>query len=313
MEHAVLVGEFPAIDDPEGQRLLQSIKVMQPKSLALKDPSDSAQSLASVREMQREVKKRLGKGERGPMGHAFMTRNPLLPREYFVPQAVDEEVAKWNKNVEYSLLKCPGKYSIKVATFRGRVSLKAANDGEPDATDTRSPSDDDPLVVAAQHANDLTRALREKGWEAYEFHDRRESYVTVGSFDSAQQLPTGQYVVPDRDAQIIISTFGARSPNNVFNRPRPAGHEARRAEEAGVLQPSRRRHGRAGFLPQAVHRPAVRHRPGGDRRAEDLNHHRLHPAVGVVSCQWSVVSGLLLEGGTPTRSSAAIRSGRDHL
>ena len=171
--------------------------------------------------MQREVRKRLGKGEQGPMGHAFMTRNPLLPREYFVPQAVDEEVAKWNKNVEYSLLKCPGKYSIKVATFRGRVSLKAANDGEPDATETRALSKDDPLVVAAQNANDLTRALREKGWEAYEFHDRRESYVTVGSFDSAQQLPTGQFVVPDRDAQIIINTFGARTPNNIFNRPAP--------------------------------------------------------------------------------------------
>jgi hypothetical protein len=33
----------------------------------------------------------------------------------------------------------------------------------------------------------LTTALRKKGIEAYEFHDRHESYVTVGSFDWINQ------------------------------------------------------------------------------------------------------------------------------
>ncbi len=221
VEHAVLVGEFPAIDDPEAQRLLQRVKRLQPDCLMVDDPAETAQSLASVRKQQRAVKKMLGKGEKGPMGHAFMTRNPILPREYFVPQAIDQEVAKWNKDVKHSLLDCPGRFSIKVATFRGRVSLKAANDDLPDRTDARAPSKDDPLVVAAQNAHKLTIALREKGWEAYEFHDRRESYVTVGSFDKGEKLPSGQIIVPEREAQIIVNTFGAHSKDNIFNRPAP--------------------------------------------------------------------------------------------
>ena len=62
-------------------------------------------------------------------------------------------------------------------------------------------------------------ALRKKGWEAYEFHDREESYVAVGSFDDGRQLADGRVVINNRDAQIIIDTFGAMNPNNVFNRP----------------------------------------------------------------------------------------------
>jgi hypothetical protein len=40
------------------------------------------------------------------------------------------------------------------------------------------------LEEAAIKAHRLTAALRKQGVEAYEFHDRYESIVTVGSFDS---------------------------------------------------------------------------------------------------------------------------------
>jgi len=61
--------------------------------------------------------------------------------------------------------------------------------------------------------------LREKGWEAYEFHDRYESYVAIGSFDQGETLADGRVVLSNRDAQIIYNTFGATSPDNAFNRP----------------------------------------------------------------------------------------------
>jgi hypothetical protein len=67
----------------------------------------------------------------------------------------------------------------------------------------------------------MTVALRAKGWEAYEFHDRHESYVSIGSFDSGQQLADGRIELNDREAQIIANTFGAATPNNVFERPAP--------------------------------------------------------------------------------------------
>ena len=221
VEHAVLVGEFTTIDDPAGQKLLARIKKLQTDVLTSKDGERTAQSLTAVRKYHHRLKQKLGKASpNGPMSHAFFTRNPLLPREYFVPKGVDAEVAKWNqgKGSDYSLLKCPGKFSIKVATFRGRSTIKQASAKMADRR-TRKATEDDPLVVAARKAHLLTVALREKGWEAYEFHDRYESYVTVGSFNAGRQLPSGKIVLPSREAQIIISTFGAASPNNVFNKP----------------------------------------------------------------------------------------------
>jgi hypothetical protein len=218
VEHAVLVGEFPSIDDPEAQKLLSQIKQIAPKALQLEGDEESAQSLASVRQYQNAILERINPSrKRGPMGKAFLTRNPMLPREYFVPQGVDAEVAKWNEGLEYSLLKCPGRYSIRVATFRGRAEFESK--AEDKSNKTRQAEKKDPLVTAARHAHKLTVALRAKGWEAYEFHDRQESYVTVGSFDDGQQTQDGRIALTNRDAQTIARTFGAQSPNASLERP----------------------------------------------------------------------------------------------
>jgi hypothetical protein len=69
--------------------------------------------------------------------------------------------------------------------------------------------DDNPLVEAAENAHLLTKELRAHGWEAYEFHDRTESIVTIGSFDQvAQQLPDGRTLVSPA-VEKIVKTFGA--------------------------------------------------------------------------------------------------------
>lgn len=220
-EHGVLVGEFPSLDDPNAQKMLKEIKQLTPEVLVAEDGESTAQSLATVRRFRKYMQERVGSHTaKGPMGHAFLTRNPLLPREYFVPQGIDEEVAKWNTGSEFNLMKCPGRYSIRVATFKGRSSWKAPAEEVEDAR-TRKAKEDDPLVVAVEKAHLLTVALREKGWEAYEFHDRQESYVAVGSFDEGQVQADGRVVLNNRDAKIIFNTFGAMSPNNVFNRPAP--------------------------------------------------------------------------------------------
>ncbi|HYO26616.1 MAG TPA: hypothetical protein VEQ85_16865 [Lacipirellulaceae bacterium] len=217
LEHAVLVGEFPAIDDPEAQSLLERVKTIEPDALAAGESGSTSQSLAAARSFYRSIK---GKAATtGPMGHAFVSRNPLLPKEYFTA-GLDPEVVDWNSAGEYSLLKCPKKYTIKVATFRGRSTLQGASDasGEP-APRLRLAKKDDPLTVAGKNAHELTVALRSRGWEAYEFHDRHESYVTVGSFDEMTETPDGRLVPATRDAQIIVNTFGASTPNVGFERP----------------------------------------------------------------------------------------------
>jgi hypothetical protein len=204
LEHAVLVGEFPAIDDPEGQSLLERVKTIEPNALKGDAAEGTTQNLAEARQLYKSVKQSLGKATpAGPMSHAFISRNPLLPKEYFTP-GLDPFIVELNKGLDYSLLKCPRKYTIKVATFRGRTTLQ---------------KDNDPLIVAAKNAHELTIALRSKGWEAYEFHDQHESYVTVGSYDEMQDLGDGRLAASTREAQIVVNTFGASTPNIGFERP----------------------------------------------------------------------------------------------
>ena len=146
------------------------------------------------------------------MAQAFFTRNPLLPREYFVPKGVDPFVAKMNEGVEHSLLDCPGRYTVQVATFRGKTILQTSAVQEKANTpfwNRRKRDESNPLVEAAENAHLLTEELRAHGFEAYEFHDRTESIVTIGSFaQAAQQLPDGR-VLPAPAVQRIIETFGA--------------------------------------------------------------------------------------------------------
>jgi len=97
-----------------------------------------------------------------------------------VPRGVDSLVMSMNKGVKYSLLECPSKYSVRVATFRGNVILdqRKIRDIEDQRSGMKSK-----LATAAEKAHKLTLALRRQRVEAYEFHDRHESIVAVGSFE----------------------------------------------------------------------------------------------------------------------------------
>jgi hypothetical protein len=212
LQFAVLVGDYPRIDDPEAQQTLDRVKQIRPDALCVEEGGRTAQSLVQVRAFQDAVLAQMGVDrKRGPMGQAFLARNPLLPREYFVPKGIDDFVAKMNEGVKYSLLNCSGKYTVRVGTFRGRAILQtSATDSLPSASKSRRKKDnDEALIEAAENANLLTEELRAKGWEAYEFHDRTESIVTIGSFNEVvHRLPDGRAVALPA-VQRILETFGA--------------------------------------------------------------------------------------------------------
>jgi len=207
-EFAVLVGDFQSIDDPAAQRTLERIKTLPSKVLEGNVPDSP---MDEVRQFSNNMVGKLS-GRRGPMGRAFFARNPLLPLEYFVPKGVDDFIAKMNQGVEHSLLDCPGRYTVQVATFRGKTVLQSGRE-QPKETGgvgwLWGKSHAEPLVEAAENAHLLTEELRQHGYEAYEFHDRKESFVAIGSFDHVgERLVNGQ-LAPTREIQKIIQTFGA--------------------------------------------------------------------------------------------------------
>ena len=173
IEVAVLVGDFASFDDPRGQKMLSKIKNLQPESLA--GGSGKSQSFSDFRRMMGLDKN----AAKGPMHLAFVIPNPLLPEDFFTRQQVDKFVLEMNSDVTNSLLDCPGRYSVRVATFTGAGTFdqKAIEEGGKDVEFQGR------LVEAAEKAHRLTETLRRSGWQAWEFHDRESSMVCVGSIE----------------------------------------------------------------------------------------------------------------------------------
>jgi hypothetical protein len=215
VEYAVLIGDFPSASDKRAQSVLQTIKYATPQCLDVKDGQATHQTLTGWRLAQQQVYEMIGSEKKkfGPMRHAFMVPNPALPAEYFNQKAIDEETVALNKGVPYSLLECPGKYTVQIATFKGTAVIK-----QTDIRDIQEGRKEmgSQLALAAQKAHDLVVYLRAKDYEAYQFHDRFTSVVTVGSFNSrGRTLPNGQ-VDLDPDIKKIIEIFRAKAPDPKF-------------------------------------------------------------------------------------------------
>jgi len=183
-ETAVLVGDFDTFDDSRAQKTLEKLKYAKPETLKVSATTTTNQRLAVWREIQRRITPNEEMKRKGPMRSAFISRNPLLPEEYFAPKGPDTLIIDLNKGLEYSLLECRGNYSVRVATFRGDSTwdLKEIERAQKEVK-LGIAAQDSRLADGAKKARILVGALRKRGVEAYQFHDRHESVVTVGSFD----------------------------------------------------------------------------------------------------------------------------------
>ncbi len=203
-EIAVLVGDYPAVDDPEAQETLRKIKYCEPECLKVQEGKPTTRNLAAMRAIQRALLSAGNeKKNKGPMGHAFITTNPLLPDDFIAPKGLDELVLKANEGVEHCLLDCPGKYTVQVATFTGRVII----DQKEIQRIRQGKEMESQLAEAALKAHELTKALRIKGYDAYEFHDRSASIVTVGSFGSVGPTRADGVIELDPRIQATIDRF----------------------------------------------------------------------------------------------------------
>ena len=211
LEVAVLVGDFASAEDPRGQKTLQKIKTLTPASLTNVSTSDRLDSQFL------QANPDLGKiAAKPPLHAAILIPNPLLPNDYFTRQEVDAFVLEMNADVTHSLLDCPARYSVRVATFSGAGTFDPNADsggGGESFVDVgrfievlRGSGWKDPqlrgvpresrLVEAADKAHRLTEALRRAGWQAWEFHDRDTSFVCVGSVD--------QLAVPQANGRPVV-------------------------------------------------------------------------------------------------------------
>ncbi len=204
-EIAVLVGDYPTLEDDRAQKDLERVKNASPECLKLDPNRPTTQNLASWRlffGMAHDKEKK-----KGPMWKAFLVANPLLPEGALAPAGLEKFLVDMNQNRPYTLLKCPGKYTVQVAHFTGRVVI------EPKKVQAITNGADmgNQLEEAGMKAEMMVKALREKHFEAYVFHDRNASIVTVGSFDTVgTPRPDGKTEIHP-DILRIMRVFGAET------------------------------------------------------------------------------------------------------
>lgn len=226
-EYAVLVGDFPSVEDASAQRMLKKIKSLNSESIdasltGAKESSLSAERIRQWRHAPDNLPQHLAQSK-SVLGAAFLMANPTLPNEYFEKDVVDDLVLKMNRGVKHSLLKNPGIYSVRVASFEGEstfdIGTIEAKKREFSLMKRNKESlRESKLVEAAKKAHILTVEFRKLGVEAYEFHDRSESFVCIGSFDwVAREDASGQRIQNPEVVEIIKKYRG--KPQTMPNLP----------------------------------------------------------------------------------------------
>jgi len=192
--YAVLVGEYDTVERPEVERDLQTIRTATlpifTDQREVGAETNESNPVTTVKSITAKLfgQSAITKNQLGPMSQAFVTRNPILPEEFFSAPKVDAFVHQMNEGLHHSLLECDGRYTVVVKTFEG---LGAIVDGRSDKDFTPS---QDRLNQYAADAEKMASELRSQGVEAYQFHDRYRSLVTVGSFDElGRELPDGRF------------------------------------------------------------------------------------------------------------------------
>jgi hypothetical protein len=217
-EHiSVIAGNYPSATDATAQKTLAYIKKLYPDCL-----------------QQNGVKYLQTNRRKGPLGGAFLTVNPMLTPEEIKAREQDPLLVKLNAGGKYSLYDNKGKYSLVVATFSGKKMAHIGDSNSAKAheafsllSDTsKSGSDgfgrfwkkdqESDLNAASANAWELAVCLRERDKiDAYVWHDRYQSVVTVGSFESPNDPTLKRYLMVFAPSP-IAQTGGTAGDQVVF-------------------------------------------------------------------------------------------------
>lgn len=176
VEYAVLVGDYQSPD--ELQNDLDKVRNISPECMFHMFPQSA------------------GRGSPFPMPLAVP--NPILPASYIAQSDNSLKfIDKFNEKREFSLLSCPRKYTVQVATFTGQVVFRSdANLNSQKNNHLFGNGKRSQLELAEISAEKLCKALRKNGYEAYQYHDQYSSIVTVGGYDY-YNLPDGRSLRPE--------------------------------------------------------------------------------------------------------------------
>ncbi|OUT54016.1 MAG: hypothetical protein CBB71_23485 [Rhodopirellula sp. TMED11] len=219
--YAVLVGEY---DSPKHKAIESDrTKLAKAQLDIFKNPEEMAKEYntntpaATIKTFGAHLFRSRKGRDRNPLANAFITRNPLLKDDYFKRPTVDTFVRQLNEDVDYSLLDAPGNFTVVVRTFSGCSTIEGASNHDKFAPNATR------MEIMALMADKMTKALRKKGVEAYQYHDREKSIVTVGTFEQlGESLPDNGFRYAPQIRKLMTDYSALNSPYRHIN-PGKAG------------------------------------------------------------------------------------------
>jgi len=161
-EAAVLVGN--EVTEKGASALQHKVKKIRPKCL------DGISSIFPWRE---------------GLSKAIRTTNPYVPAQDLYPRKPDRLIVQMNSG-HNSIAHCPGRYTLQVAQFTGRMTFNEQDENFRGVMSLRN----SPLRTAADDAERMAAILakdkdvQQLGQPVYVYHDRTSSRVYVGSFQT---------------------------------------------------------------------------------------------------------------------------------
>jgi hypothetical protein len=189
---AVVIGGFKDLD--AARRGLTDFKKLKPPEIKLAADKSTTDYLFTSDPETGKIEKTAV----NPFQTSFATRNPTLSKGKSETAKWDPFWEKLNADEEYNLLKCKSPWTLVVKQYTGaNYVLTNANSRESKSFLERmgiggSSDKGETLNAAALNAHNLAEALRKLKFEAYVFHTRGASIVTVGAFDSMEDPKLAQ-------------------------------------------------------------------------------------------------------------------------
>jgi hypothetical protein len=175
-QRAVLIGGYK--DMETARRALDEIRKL---------PPPKAESGATLFVHRLDQQSQPGAGvERtvqNPFRAAFVVHNPAVPVAPPAPEE-DKVVKSLNAGESFSISQCRKPWTLAVASYQGLAALQSRSAPSSVFSNLLGGDGGERLNACGLNAHNFAEALRKLGFEAYVYHTRYRSVVSVGGFDA---------------------------------------------------------------------------------------------------------------------------------
>jgi hypothetical protein len=166
---------------------------------------------------QQQAGERVERTAPNPFKSAFVVHNPAVPVKPPEPEDDNKVVRALNAGESLSISRCRKPWTLAVASYQGLGMFQSGSAPGPICSGNGMADTAERLNACGLNAHNLAEALRKLHFEAYVYHTRYRSVVTVGGFDSKDD----PRLLAERAAIMRLFRIGAQNEDPTKPTPPP--------------------------------------------------------------------------------------------